>query len=326
MSAARRDIRSTGADARMTAPRREPALIAIFGPTAIGKTAVAVALAGSLRTRGHRPVAVAADALQVYAGLERLTGAATPTERAQLEHRLISFLPVEASFSVAQYAPLAHAEIDELLVSGALPIVVGGTGLYLRAALTKLELRPRPAPGVRERLERRLAQLGATALHAELAQQAPWAAAAVDPNDRRRIVRSLELLESGQLEPIPQPSRLWTADTRHPTLLIGLVMDRAALYARVEQRVEAIVRAGAADEVARAEAAGASQTARQALGFSELLAGDVDALRRRTRAYARRQLTWMRKLAGVQMIDMTEHTPEQTAAAIAELWEQRVAG
>src|SRR6202163_1171253 len=134
-------------------------IIALFGPTGVGKTAVAVALAELLRVRGEDPVAVSADALQVYAGLETLTGVASPGERAALEHRLISFLPIDASFSVGQYAELAHAEIDELLAAGRRPIVVGGTGLYLRAALTELSLRPPPPEGVRDHwvaeLERR---------------------------------------------------------------------------------------------------------------------------------------------------------------------------
>src|SRR5436305_955452 len=128
-----------------------PQLIALFGPTGVGKTAVALSLAAALRRHGEDPVAVSADALQVYQGLEILTGAATPAERAQLEHRLLSFLPIDATFSAGQYAELAHAEIDGLLADGRRPIVVGGTGLYLRAALTELSLRPVPAAGVRER-------------------------------------------------------------------------------------------------------------------------------------------------------------------------------
>src|SRR5690242_11107726 len=119
--------------------------IALFGPTGVGKTAVALALAEQLRARGEDPVAVSADALQVYAGLEVLTGTATAAERGRLEHRLVSFLPIDASFSAGQYAQLAHAEIDDLLASGRRPIVVGGTGLYLRAALAELDMRPPPA-------------------------------------------------------------------------------------------------------------------------------------------------------------------------------------
>src|ERR1700730_7184176 len=128
-----------------------PEVIALFGPTGVGKTAVAVALADLIRAQGEDPVAVSADALQVYAGLETLTGVASPGERAALEHRLISFLPLDATFSVGQYARLAHAEIDDLLAAGRRPIVVGGTGLYLRAALTELDLRPAPPEGLRER-------------------------------------------------------------------------------------------------------------------------------------------------------------------------------
>ena len=129
-------------------PRAE--VIALFGPTGVGKTDVAIELARRLRERGERPVAVSADALQVYQGLETLRGAATASERAQLDHRLISFLPVDATFSAGQYAELAHAEIDGLLAAGERPIVVGGTGLYLRAALAELSLRPPPPQGARE--------------------------------------------------------------------------------------------------------------------------------------------------------------------------------
>ncbi|HEV7460413.1 MAG TPA: tRNA (adenosine(37)-N6)-dimethylallyltransferase MiaA [Solirubrobacteraceae bacterium] len=297
-----------------------PEVIALFGPTGVGKTAVAVALADRLRAeRGEDPVAVSADALQVYRGLEVLTGVAAPHERARLEHRLVSFLPVDARFSAGQYAELAHAEIDGLLAEGRRPIVLGGTGLYLRAALADLDLRPPPPEGVRERLEAQVQARGAPALHAELGRHAPWAAEAIDPNDRQRVVRALELLEAGELEPPPERSQLWTEHTRHPTLLAGLVMDREALYARIDARVEAMARSGAVEEVRAAHAAGASETARRALGFDELLAGDVDAMKRHTRSYARRQLTWMRKLAGVHVIDVTGREPADAAGEVLRL-------
>jgi tRNA dimethylallyltransferase len=297
-----------------------PQVIALFGPTGVGKTAVALAVAERLRAeRGEDPVAVSADALQVYRGLEVLTGAAGRDERTQLEHRLVSFLPVDARFSAGEYAELAHAEIDALLAAGRRPIVVGGTGLYLRAALADLDLRPPPPEGVRERLEAALAARGAPALHAELTRRAPWAATPIDPNDRHRIVRAFELLEAGELEPPPERSQLWTEQARHPTLLVGLVMDRDALYARIGARVDAMVAAGAVDEVRSAHAAGASETARRALGFAELLAGDVDGMKRHTRNYARRQLTWMRKLAGVNVIDVTGREPGEIADEILRL-------
>jgi tRNA dimethylallyltransferase len=298
-------------------------VIALFGPTGVGKTAVAVALARRLRGLGEQPVAVSADALQVYRGLETLTGVATAAEQAELEHRLVSFLPLDASFSAGQYAELAHAEIDAALAEARRPIVVGGTGLYLRAALTDLDLRPPPPEGVRERWTAELERYGAPALHARLAQRAPWAAEGIDPNDRQRVVRSLELLDAGEL-PHPGtgdqpdgPSQLWTEEVRQPTLLVGLVMEREALYARIDARVEEMLAAGVREEVLRAHAAGASATARKALGFEELLAGDVEAIKRRTRNYARRQLTWMRKLSSVRVIDVTSRSAEDVAGEIS---------
>jgi tRNA dimethylallyltransferase len=295
-------------------------VIAVFGPTGVGKTAVALALADGLRRHGESPVAVSADALQVYQGLEVLTGTATPGQRAQLEHRLISFLPVDAQFSAGQYAELAHAEIDDLLATGQRPIVVGGTGLYLRAALTKLSLRPPPPEGIRDRWIAELAERGPEALHAVLSQRAPWAAADIQPGDRQRVVRALELLDMGELEPPPDASELWTNTTRVATLLVGLTMERSALYAQIDARVGQMVAEGAEEEVRQASAAGASPTARKALGFEELLAGDLDAMSRRTRNYARRQLTWMRKLAGVHEIDLTLRSADQAAADILRLW------
>jgi len=288
-------------------------VIALFGPTAVGKTDVAIALARRLRDRDQRPVAVGADALQVYAGLEVLTGVADATQRAELEHRLVAFLPVTETCSAGAYARLAHAEIDGLLAEGATPIVVGGTGLYLRAALADLDLKPPAPPDVRARLEAEVATRGAPALHAELARRAPWAAAEIAPTDRQRIVRALELDAIGALEPPPAENQLWTSDTRHPTRLIGLVMEREALYARIDARVDAMIAAGAMDEVRAAHAAGASPSARQALGFDELLQDDVEAMKRRTRNYAKRQLTWMRKLPGVELVDVTDREPDDVA-------------
>jgi tRNA dimethylallyltransferase len=290
-----------------------PSVLAIFGPTGVGKTALAFAVAERLRARGERPVAVSADALQVYQGLETLTGVPSPAERARLDHRLVSILPVDARFSVGEYAELAHAEIDGLLAQHARPIVVGGTGLYLRAALAQLALRPAAPDEVRARWEDELDRRGPEALHAELARRAPWAAQSVDPRDRSRIVRLLELAELGELEPPSGPNQLWTGDTRHPTRLVGLVMDRDALYARIDARVEEMVAAGALEEVRAAHAAGASDTARKALGFDELLTGDVEAMKRRTRNYAKRQLTWMRKLPGVEVVDVTGRPAEAVA-------------
>ena len=236
-------------------------VVAIFGPTGVGKTGVAIELAEALRRRGEDPVAVSCDALQVYEGLEALTGVATPEERARLEHRLVAFVPVTAPFSVGDYMRLAHAEIDALLAEGRRPIVVGGTGLYLRAALAELSLVKVP--------------------------------------------------------PEAEDSELWSPDTRHPTGIFGLDMDRRELYARIDARTEAIVASGAEEEVRQAEARGPSRTARKALGFDELLAGDVEAMKKRSRNYARRQLTWMRKIPNLRRIERGRRGDAQVAAEIA---------
>jgi tRNA dimethylallyltransferase len=235
-------------------------VLAIFGPTGVGKTGVAIALAELLRERGEDPVAVNCDALQVYEGLEVLTGAATAAERARLEHRLLGCVPVTADFSIGDYMPLAHREIDAALDAGHRPIVVGGTGLYLRAALAELSLQKVPAGS--------------------------------------------------------EGSELWAPETRHPTTIFGLDMDRAQLYERIDARTEAIVAGGAVEEARRADALGPGRTARKALGFDELLAGDIETMKRRSRNYARRQLTWMRKIPNLDLIDRTGLSDEQVASRI----------
>ena len=295
-------------------------VIAIFGPTGVGKTAVAVALAERLRGCGEQPLAVSADALQVYRGLELLTGAASAGEQERLEHRLISFVTPRESFSAGLYAPLAHEEIDSALAAGRRPLVVGGTGLYLQAALTDLELRPPPRPSLRERIELEVDQRGAPALHAELAERAPATAVRIDPRDRTRVVRALELIEMGE-EPAPvgSDSRLWTARMRHPTLLFGLTMERAALYARIDARVDEMVAGGARDQVRAIEAAGVSRAARAALGFEELLSGDLESMKQRTRNLAKRQLAWMRRLEDVHRIEVTDGDAESAAGRIAHI-------
>jgi tRNA dimethylallyltransferase len=298
----------------------QPEVIALFGPTGVGKTDVAVALADLLRVRGERPLAISADALQVYSGLETLTGVAGTREQARLEHRLLSFMPLTSEFSVGEFMPLAHAQVDAALQSGRRPIVVGGTGLYLRAALTDLRLKPPPPPELRARIEAELAERGSEAMHALLAERAPAAAAAIEPGDRSRVVRALELAELGEPDGEPDAqSQLWTSDTRHPTLLFGLVAEREELYRRIDARVDAMVAAGAAAEVRRAHAAGASRTARKALGFEDLLNGDIESMKRRTRNYAKRQLTWMRKLPDVRLVDTTARDAVQVAAEIARV-------
>jgi tRNA dimethylallyltransferase len=283
-------------------------VIAVFGPTGVGKTAVAIALARELRARGEDPVAVSADALQVYEGLPILTGAATPEEQQELEHRLLGFVPIDQTFSAGAYARHAHATIDELLAHNRRPIVVGGTGLYLRAALAELDFKPPVDPAIRAQLEHR----DVAELHAQLPPEL-----GIRPTDRHRIIRAHELIAAGH-EP-PGGEQLWSTRTRRPTLLAALVMDRQALYERIEARVDAMVENGAIEEVQRADRAGASITARRAVGFEELLHGDVEAMKTRTRRYAKRQLTWLRKLPNAHLIDTTGRTADDVAAELVAI-------
>jgi tRNA dimethylallyltransferase len=295
-------------------------VLALFGPTGVGKTGVAVAAATLLRERGEDPVAVSCDALQVYRGLEILTGAATEAEKARLEHRLVGIADVGEEFSAGRFADLARAEIDSLLADARRPIVVGGTGLYMRAALSEMELHPPVRAEIRDEVEREIAERGPEALHAELDQEL---AAGVHPNDRKRIARLTELERAGFHPPPTGVGDLWTARLRHPALLVGLVLDRDELTSRIDARVDEMVSDGAADEVRRADAAGASRTVRAAIGFEELLEGDVEAMKRDHGAYARRQLTWMRKMPGVHLIDRTERSDEEVAAEIASMLDTR---
>ena len=295
-------------------------VLALFGPTAVGKTGVALAVAERLRERGEDPVAVNCDAIQVYRGLETLSGAATPSERAQLDHRLLSFVDPGEEFSAGRFAELAHAEIDALLEEGRRPIVVGGTGLYLRAALADLELRPPVPASVRDEVEREISERGPEALHAELD---PEVADGVHPNDRKRIARLTELTRTG-IEAHQGAEGMWTAELRHPTLLVGLTMDREELAERIDARVDAMVAEGAAEEARAAHEAGASRTARAALGFEQLLEGHdaspapeaVEAMKAAHRSYARRQITWMRRMEGVTLIDRTGAYDDEVAAEI----------
>ncbi len=297
-------------------------VLALFGPTAVGKTGVAIAVAERLREHGEDPVAVNCDSIQVYRGLETLSGAATAEERKRLEHRLLSFVEPGEEFSAGRYAEAAHREIDSLLAEGRRPIVVGGTGLYLRAALAELDLRPPVPRKIRDDVEREIAERGPEALHAELDQDL---AANVDPNDRKRIARLTELARAG-IEAAAGAEGMWTAELRQATLLVGLTMDRERLAERIDARVDEMIAAGAAEEARAALEAGPSRTARAALGFEQLVS-DIDAapsaeaiesIKAAHRSYARRQLTWMRRMEGVELIDRTDRDDDGVAAEIAD--------
>ena len=285
-------------------------VIGIFGPTASGKSPVAEAVAARLQAE-----LVSADAMQVYQGLPILTN------QSAYPARMVAVWPLDHEASVGEYAPLAHAAIDGILAAGRTPIVVGGTGLYLRAALAELSLPPKPPHDARRRWSAFYDEAGAAAAHAHLVELDPAAAAGVHPNDRRRVVRALELAEAGA-SLAPERDRLWSEETRHPTLVVGLDVPPVVLERRIEQRTRAMFDAGVESEVRRALEQPISSTARKVIGLEEIatLAREeaIDALVGRTRRYAAYQRKWMRRIPGLVMFD-ADRPPGEVADDIVTL-------
>ena len=280
-------------------------VLALFGPTASGKTSVAQSLAERIPAE-----LVSADSMQVYRDLPILTN--------QAPARLVGIWALDHEASVGEYQGLAHAAIDEILATGRTPIVVGGTGLYLRAALANLTLPPPPEPGERERWERLYDEEGPDSAHGRLAELDPEAAAAVHPNDRRRVVRSLEL--AGHTR---ERDRLWTDDTRHPTLVFGLDVPKEELDRRIAERTSAMFEAGVRAEAERALAGQVSSTAAYAHGLSDIAEhpddeAAIEALIARTKRYTAYQRKWMRRITGLVSLP-ADRPPGEVADAILEV-------
>jgi tRNA dimethylallyltransferase len=291
-------------------PRTEGRVLAIFGPTASGKTAVAEAVA--------RPIGgevVSADSMQAYRGLPVLTA------QPERPTRLVGIWPLSHEGSVAEYARRAHAEIDALLAAGRTPVVAGGTGLYLRAALVDLELPPAPPRELRERWERLYDRLGAERAHSVLAERDPEAAARLHANDRRRVVRALELTELGSSLQ-PHTDRLWTDELRHPGLIFGLDLPRDVLADRIAQRARLMFDAGVVEEARAALAGDISSTAIHALGLRDVVElpfeAALETLVRRTRRYAAYQRKWMRRIPGLVSVN-ANRPPDEVADEIVHV-------
>jgi tRNA dimethylallyltransferase len=284
-------------------------VLAIFGPTASGKSAVAEAVAERIPSE-----LVSADAMQVYRGVPILTN------QPECPTRLVAMWELDHEASVGEYQPLAHAAVDDVLDAGKTPIVVGGTGLYLRAALSELELPP-PAPRLRERFERLYDRFGPERAHAALADRDPRAAARIHPNDRRRVIRALELAEEGW-SLVPSADRLWSADTRRPTIVFGLDVPRDELDRRIDERTRAMFERGVAEEARRALSRPISTTARRALGLSEAAelppTRAAEAIARRTRRYAAYQRKWMRRIPALVSLP-AGRSPAEIADEIVEM-------
>jgi tRNA dimethylallyltransferase len=285
-------------------------VVAVFGPTASGKSRVADALAARLGTE-----IVSADALQVYRGIPIVTNQSEPSVR------LVAIRELTEEMSLGEYAALAHAEIDALVEARGTAVVSGGTGLYLRAAIHDLRIPPAPAPEVREAVERETAR-DLAAAHRRLAELDPVAAKRIHPHDRRRVVRALELALCGS-SLVPEQDALWSAETRRPTLVVGLRLDAETLERRIRDRAAGVLAAGGAAEARRALAGPISRTAEKALGLRELAElSEEEALERlvtRTRRYAAYQRKWMRRIPGLVELDADRGPTEIAEDIVARI-------
>ncbi len=293
-------------------------LIAIVGPTAVGKTRLAIDLALHLDTE-----IISGDALQVYRGLDIGTAKPSEAERRGVIHHLIDVVGPEEEFSVAEFQARAADLVTAINDRGRIPVLVGGTGLYVRSLLEGYRFNAAPGSEV---IRRRLAELaerhGGEHLHGLLKAADPETAARLHPNDIRRVIRALESRElSGETV-----SRAKNGAPVYDRLVIGLTMDRDKLYKRINQRVDDMVAAGLVDEVAGLLAAGVPPSARslQAIGYKELvdhlrgggeLAVAVETIKQATRNFAKRQYTWFRRMPYIHWVDVDKFPEYDTMLA-----------
>jgi tRNA dimethylallyltransferase len=298
-------------------------VVAIFGATASGKSALALALA-----RRSACEIVSVDSMQVYAGVETLTNQPSAADREQVPHHLVGYLPLTESSSVGAHTPRAHAAIDAIAARAGTPLVVGGTGLYLRAALTDLALPPAVPAAERARWEAFYDERGGVAALAELAGRDARAAARLHAHDRRRVVRALELAGQGA-SLAPEHDRLWGDGMRRPAVVAVVQWPRADLRERIALRTEAMLAGGAIEEVRALREAGVepSPTAARILGLAQIgayldgeatLAECAAEITLRTGQYARRQETWARRIPGVIELAGADG-PERNADRLLEL-------
>lgn len=303
-------------------------VLAIGGPTAVGKTALAIGLA--LRLGGE---VISADSMQVYRGLDVGTAKPTQQEMQGVPHHLIDVCDPDEVYSVARFQADAQRLITEIAGRGRLPILVGGTGLYMRAALRAYSFtEEQHDPELRRRLEAEAEGIGNAAMHARLVTVDPAAARRIHPNDRRRIVRAFEVLEQTG-RPISESQYQLQAPPRYEYQLVGLTMERSRLYARIEERTDAQLVAGWPEEVAELLRRYPPRLAPlRYLGYGELVAWRrglstwaeaVAAIKLNTRRYAKRQLTWFRAEPRIRWYDVGEAKPNtDLVEEISRLWQE----
>ncbi len=312
----------------------KPPLLVIVGPTGAGKTAAAVALADRLPIE-----VVSADSRQVYRGMDVATSKPTAEERRAVPHHLIDVVDPDDAYHAARFARDARAAIEGIRSRGRLPVVVGGTGLYVRALVRGLDPAPPADPVFRRELAELADREGGVALHARLAREAPAMARRLHPNDHVRIIRALELVRAGA--PVGEAQHRWRAGvegTDDDVLTIGLTLPRETLARRLRDRARAMVAAGLADEVRTLLARGydPSLPAMQGIGYREFALvlggalGEAEALRRMQRdtvRYAKRQWTWFAREPGVQWLDVDLcGGPHEVARLAADRFDARMKG
>jgi tRNA dimethylallyltransferase len=300
--------------------------LVVLGPTASGKSDVAMALAtGSSAT--HRFEIVAIDAMQVYRGMDVGTAKPSPADRAAVPHHCLDLVDPGSDFTVAEFAASARAAIGSIVARGATPLLVGGTGLYLRAVTDPMDI-PGTWPDIRAQLEARLATEPVERLHGELAAIDPRAAAKIEPTNARRTVRALEVCR-GSGRPFSSFGPGIDSYPPVPFVQIGLRWPRDVLARRIEQRVHRMVADGLVEEVSGLMAAGRlSRTAMQALGYKEImehlrgavsLDEAVEQVVVRTRQFAVRQLRWFRRDPRVQWVDIEDDPVAEAVPVIDAL-------
>jgi tRNA dimethylallyltransferase len=285
-----------------------PPLLVIVGPTGVGKTAVAACLAGRVPME-----VVSADSRQVYRGMDAATGKPTPEQRKTVTHHLLDLIDPGERYHAARFRLDAVEAIEEIRAAGRLPVIVGGTGLYVRSLLRGLDPAPPADPALRARLEETARAQGPAALHERLGALDPERAARLHPNDRVRVIRAIEKLGRG-----PSPEGSWKrAAPPWSVLMFGLRRERAALNESLEERARSMLAGGMMDEVRRLLAAGHDETApgMAGIGYRQVVevvrgrrsAGEAQRLMiRDTQRYAKRQMTWFAREPEIRWLDMDE--------------------
>jgi tRNA dimethylallyltransferase len=295
-------------------------LVVVLGPTATGKSDVAAHLAIALDGE-----VIGADSMQVYRGMDAATGKPPVAVRLRVPHHLIDVADPRRDFSLGDFVRAADRAVRDIRARGRVPIVAGGAGMYLRGFLKGLDPAPPRHARLRERLERLADRRGPARLHRMLQRLDPTAAAGVGPADRKRLVRGLErvLLGGGRAA-----AARWAGPDRHAALKVGLRMEPAALRRRIDARVDAMFAAGLVEETRRLLAQGVPPggSALKALGYREAvehlcgardLAATVEAVKRHTWRFSRRQMTWFRSEKGVRWFDVPERGPAEICPEVA---------